>query len=76
MKKNIIIIIQTVLMVLLFVFAFIQKLEADKQAEIAKLNLIEAQRQEQLLVAERRKAEETIVQLQQEIDNLKAQLKK
>jgi len=64
MKKRfiIILVIQTVLILLMFVYAFIQKLEADK-------NLIEAVRQEHLATEARKGAD----QLKLELEKLKAE---
>lgn len=50
-KSSIIIIIQTVLIALLLIFAIIQKLEADQHAS-------EANRQRELVLKERMRAEE------------------
>jgi len=45
----------TIISVLFLIFAFLQKLEADKQTEIAKANLVEAQKQE------KRAKEQTVI---------------
>ena len=48
----------TIISILFLIYAFIQKLEADKQTELAKANLIESQRQEKLAKEAQALAEE------------------
>lgn len=74
MRKRFIVIlsIQTVLILLLLTYAFIQKLEADK-------NFKEAYRQERIATEAMKKAEEARVRSEQLLDELimlKEQLKK
>jgi hypothetical protein len=69
MKKRylIIIVAQAVLVVLMLVFAILQKQEADKQREVAEVNARAAQ--EQMIIAEHTRAE-----LQTQVNTLKAEL--
>lgn len=69
MKKRFLIItvVQGMLMVAMLMFAVLQKGEADKQRELAEANARQAQ--EQGIVAEHLR-----IQLQSEVDNLRAEL--
>ena len=69
MKKQfiIILIIQTVLIGLFFIYAFIQKMEVDKQTETAQANFIVAQQQEKLAKEYQEKAEQEINKLLEEL---------
>lgn len=69
MKKRFIVITaaQTIVILLLFVFAFVQKTEVDRQRQVAETNAMQAQ--EQRIIAEHLRA-----RLEAETNKLKAEL--